>query len=368
MSGLVSEHNRLVRLWRAFNADPAIREQLAESEDLQEGTGAPEGRADFPIFLQSVIRRRMRERFATVASKWRSYVGIESAEDFREHTVAQINGFAGIEGINENGEYPRLRTDEERGPSFAVGKHGGTYSVTMELVINDDANMILNRTPRELGRAMAEYVSRIVVAFIESNPTYGPDGLPFFGSGHGNELTGAPANPNETNLMAILDAMKLQRDKNGIPYTVDPNRILTRTPSQKATFDRIIRSQLTGVNETVATTRGNAALNFGDFFTGNYNPAYNVLPPDAVVDEPWFNDPNDYYVLGNAADRPPFVVAFLRGRQEPFIGIKDPGVRDVLGAGSDPNSWFFDHIDYKARHFFGVAPGEPKAAFRLRPQ
>jgi hypothetical protein len=365
MSGLITEHNSIVRLWRDFNDDPAVREAFAESGDLQEGSGAPEGRADFPIFLQSVIRRRMRERFTAVASKWRSYMGIESAQDFRENTVAQLNGLAGIEGVNENGEYPRLRTDEEAGPSFAVGKHGGTYAVTMELVINDEANVILNRTPREMGRAMAEYTSRVVVAFIESNPTYGPDGLPFFGSGHANEVTGAPANPNETNLMAALDTMQLQRDKNGVPYTVQPNRILVRTPSQKATFDRIIRSQITGVVDTAVT---NSNLNYGQFFTGNYNPAYNVLPPDAVVDEPWFNDPNDYYILGNAQDRAPFVIAFLRGRQEPFIGLKDPGVRDVMGAGSDPNSWFFDHIDYKIRHFFGVAPGEPKAAMRMRPQ
>jgi hypothetical protein len=340
MHGLITENNSIVQMWRDFNDDPAVREAFAEG-DLQEGSGAPEGRADFPIFLQSVIRRRMRERFTAVAAKWRSYMGIESAQDFRENTVSQLNGFAGIEGINENGEYPRLRTDEEVGPSFSVGKHGGTYAVTMELVINDEANVILNRTPREMGR------------------------LPFFGSGHANEVTGAPANPNETNLMAALDQMQLQRDKNGVPYTVRPRRILVRTPSQKATFDRIIRSQLTGVNDTAVT---NSSLNYGQFFTGNYNPAYNVLPPDAVVDEPWFNDPNDYYIMGDAEDRPAFVIAFLRGKQEPFIGLKDPGVRDVMGSGSDPNSWFFDHIDYKIRHFFGVAPGEPKAAMRMRPQ
>lgn len=365
MRPLITENNELVQLWRSFNADPTVREALAGGE-LQEGTGAPEGRADFPIFLQSVIRNRMRERFATVASKWRSYMGIESAQDFRLNTVTQLNGFAGIESINENGEYPRLRTSEEVGPPYTIGKHGGTYSVTMELVVNDDANVILNRTPRELGRHMAEYNSRIAVAFIESNPTY-IDGNPFFGSAHANEVTGATGDPNETNLMAILDTIKLRRSPEGVPFTVDPNRILTRTPSQKATFDRVIRSQMTGVNEVVATTRGNATLNFGDFFTGNYNPAYNVLPPDAVIDEPWFNDPNDWYVLGNAQDRPAFIMAFLQGRQEPFIGLKDQGARDAMGGGSDPHSWYFDLIDYKIRHFFAVSMGEPLAAFRARP-
>ena len=166
--------------------------------------------------------------------------------------------------------------------------------------------------------------------------------------------------------------MKLRRDTDGIPFTVEPRRILVRTPSQKATFDRIIRSQLTGVTDAagVAPAAGvtqNPALSFGDFFTGTYNPAYNVLPPDAVVDEPWFNDPNDWYLLGDAEDRPAFVVAFLRGRREPFIGLEDPGIRAALGGASDPYDLWFDVIRYKIRSIFGAAMGEPLAAFRARP-
>jgi hypothetical protein len=357
------KHVELFDIYESFNEDPAVIEQW---DELMEGTGAPEGRADFPIFLQTVIRNRMRERFATVAAKWDRYMGIESAQDFREHTVTQMNGLRGMGPVNEDGEYKRLRSSEEVGPSFAVGKHGGTYAVTMELVINDETDVILNRIPRELGRHSSEYISQAVIAFIESNPTYPVDDQPFFGTAHDNEVTGADADANETNLMAILDMMKLRRDRDNIPFTVEPNRIIVRTPSQKATFDRIIRSQLTGVTDAVGAG-GNAGLGFGQFFTGNLNPAYNVLPPDAVIDEPWLNDPKDWYVLGDAESRAPFVIAFLRGRREPFIGLKDQGVRDAMGAGSDPYSWWFDSIDYKIRHFFGVATGEPLAAFRARP-
>jgi hypothetical protein len=362
------KHIELFELWESFNEDPAVREAFAEESGrlLQEGTGAPEGRADFPIFLQTVIRHRMRERFRAVATKWQNYVGVENARDFRETTVSQLNGIRGIGPINEDGEYKRMRSSEEEGPSFAVAKHGGTYSVTMELVINDDADQILNRTPREMGRSMSEYVSQIVVAYIESNPTYGPDGDPFFDAARGNEVTGASAQPNETNLMAILDTMALRRDADGIPFTVDPRRILVRTPSQKATFDRIIRSQITGVTDT-AVAAGQTGLGFDRFFTGNYNPAYNALPPDAVANDVWLNDPNDWYVFGDIQDRPAFIIAFLRGMREPFIGLKDPGVRDAMGAGSDPYSWWFDHIDYKIRHFFGVSAGEPLAVLRARP-
>lgn len=366
--GRWGKHIELFELWQAFNEDPAVRDvfkaELAEADTLQEGTGAPEGRADFPIFLQTVIRHRMRERFRGVAAKFGQYTGTENAQDFRTHTVSQLNGIRGIGPVNEDGEYRRLRSAEEGGPSYAVAKHGGTYAVTMELVINDDADQILNRTPREMGRSMGEYVSRVVIAFIESNPTYSVDGAAFMSAGRGNERVGATAQPNETNLLSVLDQMKLRRDPDGVPFTVEPNKILVRTPSQKATFDRIIRSQLTGVNDTSTT---NTALGYGAFFTGQYNPAYNVLPPDAVIDDPWLNDPDDWYVFANAQDRPAFVVAYLRNNREPFIGIKDQGVRDAMGAGTDPYSWWFDTIDYKIRHIFGAAAGEPFAVFRNRP-
>lgn len=372
--GRWGKHIELFELWESFNEDPAVRSafgNLQEEQDiaLQEGTGAPEGRADFPIFLQTVIRHRMRERFRAAASVWQSYVGFENAQDFRAHTVSQLNSIRGIKPVNENGEYKRMRSSESPGPSYAVAKHGGTYGVTMELVINDDADQILNRTPRELGRAMAEYVSQLVVAFVESNPTYSVDGAAFLSAGRGNERVGATAQPNETNLMGVLDQMQMRRDADNVPFTVDANKILVRTPSQKATFDRIIRSQLTGVadNLTGGAQGGNAALTYGTMFTGNYNPAYNVLPPDAVVNDPWLNDPDDWWVFGNAADRPAFVMAYLRNNREPFIGIKDQGVRSAMGAGTDPYSWWFDSIDYKIRHILGVALGEPFAVFRNRP-
>lgn len=346
--------------WKAWAKDPAVLEGLAEAE----GTGAPEGRADFPIYLQSVIRRKVRERFATVASKWQSYMGTENARDLRKHEVVQLNGLSGVGPINEDGTYPAMRSDEEEGPSFSVGKHGGWYSVTEELILDDDADLLLNRIPAEMGKAFAQYQSRVFTAFVESNPTYGPDGQPFFSSARGNQVTGAAAQPNESNLMAMLDLMALRTDKHGDPFTVSARRILVRTPSQKARFDAIIRSQQTGMRDTAAA---NTSRGFGSFGSGTDNPAYNVLPADAVIDEPWLKAPSQYLILGDADDRPAFIAAFLRGQQQPFIGLRNPEVRSAYGAGQDPYRFSIDTIDYKGKHFFGVAPGEPLAALRATP-
>lgn len=356
--GVWGGRRELFELYLAATQDDNVAESLGF---LQEGTGAPEGRADFPYFLQTVIRNVMRERFATVASKWQQYAGVENAQDFREHRVTQMNGIVGMTPVPENGEYPRMRSSEAPGPSYAVAKHGGIYGITFELIVNDETDYILNRTPAEIGRTSAEYKNQALVAFIESNPTYGPDGNPFFSSGRGNEYTGSAATPSEDNLATMLEAMTLHRDANtGTPFMIQPDRILVRGFRQKMRFQQILRSATTVQQETgIANTV---------FARGSDNPlSYGILPPDAVVDEPWFNDPTDYYILGNAADRPAFIMAFLRGRQDPFIGIKDPGVRAALAAGTDPYSWEFDSVDFKVRDVFGTAVGEPLAAIRARP-
>jgi len=47
----------------------------------------------------------------------------------------------------------------------------------------------------------------------------------------------------------------------------------------------------------------------------------------------------------------------LNGNTTPFIGLKDPGVRAVLG-GNDPYSFEFDEVAYKLRHDFNFKPVE----------
>lgn len=359
------KHLDLFDIFEDFRQDQAALEGLAEADEdlaqmLSEGSGAPEGRVDFPIFLQTVIRHKLRQRFDAVAAAWDQYLGIESAQDFREHTVSSLGAIRGVRGVLEHGEYPRLRTSEEIGPSFAVGKYGGIYAVTYELTINDDTNEILNRIPAELGRSMGEYVNQVIAAFIESNPTYSPDGNPFFDAvNHDNNITGASATVTEDNAAAMIDKLTLRRDDAGVPINTPLRRILVRNPSRAMEWDRIIRSQQTGVQDPVSG--GNK------FFRGNFNPLSGQIPGDAVIQDVWLNDPDDYYLLADAQNRPPFVAAFLRGRRDPYIFLNDPGMKGVGGGGSDPYTMDYDEIPYKIRHVFGVAAGEPKAAIRVQP-
>lgn len=361
--GQFGKHCEVFDLWESFNEDPAMAEAMGLSEDAQlyEGSGAPEGRADFPYFLQTVIRFRMRERFAAVASIWRSFVGIESAQDFRENRIVELGGIWGMGPIQEFGEYGRMRSTERPGPGYAVGKHGGVYGVTFELIVNDMVDKILNRIPGEIGRTNGEYISQMVVAFMESNPTY-IDGTAFFHASRANIITGVTADPSEDNLASAMETMRMRRDANGVPFSVQPRRVLVRGDLQRMRILQILNSATLQWATVGATAQGNLS-----FARGTNNPMQGLLPNDAVVQEPWLNDPNDWYIFGDAQDRPAFIVAFLRGNQEPFIGLKDPQVRNAMGAGTDPYDFDFDSIDFKIRSIVGTGQGEPLAAMKMVP-
>lgn len=362
--GNFHKHLDLFDMFEDFRDDPDILEALLEADDgyLLEGSGAPEGRVSFPFFLQTIIRTKLRQRFTSASAVWDQYVGIENAQDFRENTVHSLGAIRGIQGIPEFGEYPRLRSSEEGGPSYMVGKYGGIYAITYELIINDDTGLMLDRIPGELGRSMSDYLNQAVVAFIESNPTY-IDGNPFFGVAHGNEVTGEDADPTEDNLAAILDTLRLRRDKDGIPMNVKARRLLVRNPSTKMLFDKIIRSQTTGIRAD-AKDMAEAGQRFAP---GTMNPLENALPADATIEDPYLNDPNDWYLLADADQRPAFVAAFLRNQRTPYIFQKNDGMSGVGGGGDDPYLLNIDEIPFKIRHVWGVAAGEPFAAIRARP-
>jgi hypothetical protein len=334
-----------------------IEESEADSfrDSLQEGRGAPEGRADFPLFLLTVTRHRMREGFTRRSAQWDRYVGVERAEDFRQHTVSQLNGLSGMGPVPEFDEYPRLKSSEEMGPPYSVGKHGGVYGVTFEMVTNDDANTILNRTPREMGRMSAAYVSQVVIALIESNPNW-IDGIPFFsatpraGLPLGNEYTGAAAEPTEDNIVTIVSDLRNTTDAEGFPIDIEPGTIITKDERVRLAVRRI-----------VTETAGNAT----HIEKGTYNSAQGILPDDPVVVENYLRDPTDWILLADVG-RPAFIIAFLRDQREPAIFLQDTGMRSVGGGTRDPYTLDFDEIPMKIRHVFGVALGDPRAARRAR--
>jgi len=343
--GPYGEYNRPIALFEAYKEWRDLRLQEADS------------RADFPEFLFGPVRTALWHGYQRVAPQWRRYARVESLTDFRERRLRGINALKGIAYVGDHGEYPAMRRTERPPAVLSIDTYGGVYGITRHAILSDDTGELLNRNPSDMGYAAATFTAEALVALIESNPL-APDGVQFFHSSRGNTVV-TPL--SEDALADAISWMEGQLDDDGFHILVRANALLVKTARMQLIANRIIHSQLTGSQAQIAMAAG-AGSNIFD--KGTDNPLQGILPNDAVIREPFLTDANDWYLFADPALVPAFALGFLNGNEQPFVGLRDPQVRNALGAGMDPYTFEFDQIEFKVRHDFGMAPVDPRAAYR----
>lgn len=348
---MYGNHGKPLRLLEAYIA---WREQQLEERGLtlQEA----DARADFTSFLFGPIRQAMLWGYDSVAPQWRRYVRVESAPDFDAMRFRGLNRLRGMAHVGEHAEFPGMRRTERAPVTVIVDTYGGVYEVTRQLIRADNTRELLNRIPADMGQEAGRYVNEAVVALIVSNPTM-DDGVAFFHSSRGNKGTAALS---EDALADAISAMEDQLDEDGGRIRVQPSLLVVKSARMQLIANRILNSQLTGTSTTVAMAAG-AGSNVFD--KGVANPLAGILPSDGVVRDPNFPDSNDWYLQADPNQVPAWIAAFLDGNETPFIGIKNPEVRNLAGAGDDPYDYDIDKIGYKMRLDFGLAPADPKGAY-----
>jgi hypothetical protein len=317
-----------------------------------------DSKADFAEFLYGPVRTAVWHGYQRIQPQYRKYARIESAPDFRERRLKGLNALKGIGYVGDHGEYPGMVRTTRPAALLVVDTYGGVYAITRQAIRNDDSGELLNRNPADMGFAMGNFVAETLVALIESNPT-APDGQPFFSVGRGNQVTVALS---EDSLADAITFMESQLDDDGYRILIRANALIVKSARMELIARRILNSAQTGAN--IQYTGGTAGAGTTLFDKGTDNPLQNILPNDAVVREPFFSDANDWYLFANPADVPAFALGFLDGNEQPFVGLKDPMVRNALGPGMDPYTYELDSIDFKVRHDFGCAPVDPRGAYR----
>ncbi len=329
-------------------------EAFQEWGELQEA----DSKADFPEFLFGPVRTALWGGYNRVQPQWRRYARIENAPDFRERRLRGLNALRGVGYVGDHGEYPMMRRTDRPSAPLVIDTYGGVYSITRQAIINDDTGELLNRNPADMGYAMGIFVATTLIALVESNPT-ASDGAPFYSVARGNQTTAALS---EDSLADAITAMESGVDDDGYPIIVRVAALVVKNARQEMIARRIINSTITGT--AVNYTGGTAGVGTATMDKGNINALQGVLPGDAVVREPFFNDTNDWYLFANVNDTPAFALGTLNGQELPFIGLKNPEVRNALGAGVDPYTFELDSVDFKVRHDFGVAAVDPRGTYR----
>ncbi|HTE60775.1 MAG TPA: hypothetical protein VK631_10530 [Solirubrobacteraceae bacterium] len=330
-------------------------------DEVQEALQEADARADFAEFLLGAMRTAMLKGYNQAAPQWDRYMGVEPAQDFREHRIKGVAGMAGIAHVGELGDYKEMRRAKRPTASYAVDTYGGVYSLTRHLIINDDTRELLSRTPRDMGEAMGRFVTRTAIALIESNPN-APDGAAMYSISRGNESANALS---EDSLADMFGWMENQLDENGDEIVITPEVMAVKNLRMQLIAKRIVRSQDTGatVNYTAA-----AGVGSDKFDKGTMNPLAGILPEGSILRDPYYQDAQDYYLFADANRTPAFIMAFLDGNRNPFVGLKQPEVRGALpAAGDDPYTYEIDTLDFKVRHDFGAAVVDPRGTARGKP-
>lgn len=298
--------------------------------------------SDFPAILGNVMYRRLIEWAGTVPDKWRQYTAITEAPDKRPQTTIVGYESEDLLAVSETGSY----VDSALGDAsfqWQVNTYGRAFSITRDVIINDDLGYI-RQQPKRFGRA----ASRTLAKFVSQTLLEG-NGLAF----DGNALFDA-ANHSNLTTSAAFDAATIQtgittmRNQTvlGVFHSVEPKDLVI-PPAFEFAARQLINSSI------IVAAGGDSTSAVAPVQIGNVNTLNNML--DIVVD-PFLSQSNDYYIFADANDVPVVMLGFLNGKQTPDLLIERPTMTNVAG-GDDRYEYEFDVLKYKVRHDYGGTLG-----------
>lgn len=270
--------------------------------------------------LGDSITRRMLAEYAqmTDLQAWRKIASVVPVNDFRTQERGRIGGYGNLPGVNQAGAYTALSSPSDEKATYALTKRGGTETVTMEMIANDDVGSI-RRIPTELALAAGNTLYEFVFDFIRANPTI-YDTVALFHATHNN--LGAAALDATTFAAARLAMVKQVRAGSSKRLGFGPQSVLVPFELQEAAFNLFVRNQ-----------------NNDKTFVQTINPEVIVVP--------YWTDANDWAAVADPRRIPTIEVGFFGGQENPELFVQDmPNVGSLFSN---------DQITYKIRHIYSGA-------------
>ena len=136
--------------------------------------------------LGDAITRRMIAdyRETNTLDWWMRLVSVIPVNDFRAQHRIRWGGYGNLPAVEEGAPYTELSSPGDEEETYAPSKRGGTESVTLEAIKNDDMSQLL-RIPSKLSRSAKRTVSAFAAAFFTANANLA-DGVALFHATHSN--------------------------------------------------------------------------------------------------------------------------------------------------------------------------------------
>lgn len=280
------------------------------------------------VLGDSIARRMIADyRETGVHDGWMRWCSTAPAMDFRTQRRVRWGGYANLSDVSEGANYAAMTTPSDEEETYSVSKRGGTESVTLEAIRNDDA-MALQRLPLKLSRAAKRTLSAFAAKFLTANADLA-DGVALFHNTHKNlGSTALSAAALAAARLAMVKQTELSSDK---PLGIGPSSLLVPFDLERTAVDLFRRS------------------------TENDRNFVQSLALD-VVPVPELTDADDWYLAADPMDVPTVEIGFLDGRREPELFVQDDPTAGSLFAA--------DKITWKVRHVYGGAALDHRGLYK----
>lgn len=277
------------------------------------------------ILGDSITRRMVADYAAADMANWRGTIAqVVPVNDFRTQRRMRFGGYGNLPIVGQGAPYGTLTSPTDEEATYAPAKRGGTESLTIEMIANDDVGAV-RRIPAKLARAAAQTLYEFVWDFLRTNANI-YDAVALAAAGHGNNIITTAL--SAANISVARLRMKAQTDmSNGKRLGLATRNLVVPNDLEELAYQLTRTERVTGSN--------NNDLSF-----------VRTLNLNVIVVDYW-TDSNDYWLTASIDQTPMIEVGFLGGREEPELFVQDAPTQGSLFSN--------DMITYKIRHVYGGA-------------
>ncbi|MBE2898090.1 ATP-dependent Clp protease proteolytic subunit [Pasteurellaceae bacterium 20609_3] len=250
--------------------------------------------SDFGQILIDVAHKSVLKGWAESTENFEQWTHKGSLTDFRPAYRVGLGGFDTLPQVREGAEYTYV-TLGDTGTHVSLATYGGLFSLTRQLIINDDMHM-LTQVPYKLGQAARATIADLVFAQLTGDPTMAYDGKKLYASDHKNTVTNGHI--DITTIDKAIQLMNAQKSFDGKQLAIEPDLMLAPT------------SLYTKAKQVI----GSSSVEGADINSGIINPLRDVVP---VVKSQRLQAANEkiWYLINKEA----IEVSYLNGVETPFI-------------------------------------------------
>lgn len=274
----------------------------------------------FADILGDSITRAMIREYGTLEAygDWRWLCDVVPVNDFRSQERTRMGGYGNLPAVNENGSYDPLTSPGDDKATYAVTKRGGTETVSLEAIANDDVGL-LRRIPMALATAAGRTLYEFVFDFLATNAAI-YDTVALFHATHANLGTAAL---DATSFAAARLAMKKQQElSSNKRLGITLRHLAVPSDLEETAYDLFVRS-----------------TNNDESFTQSRKPTVHVVD--------YWTDANNWFATADNSQVPLIEIGFYGGAEEPSLFVQDNPTQGSLFSN--------DQVKYKIRHIYSGA-------------